>query len=427
MAVDRFAAERSAMRHMFATAVAAVSARHAMPATLPATLFATARGRRVVIALGKAAAEMMQVASERIDGPFEGLLITRAGHLIADKPPVAGVTVILAGHPVPDAASVRGGQAALSLAAGMGEGDQLLLLLSGGGSALMALPAPGVSLADKQAVTRALLHCGASIAEINTVRCHLSAVKGGRLAAAASPAQVTTLIISDVPGDDPSFVASGPSVVHNTTLAMARDILARYGIAHAPGIAAALGDEANETPKGLGGPTGEIHIIACARDALAAAAAVAAKMGYAICDLGDDLEGEARDVARGAAELALGFAAKGGRHAILSGGETTVTVRNPQGRGGRNLEYALSMAIALGGAPGICAMACDTDGIDGSEDAAGAIVTPDTLARAQAAGLDAQSYLARNDAYTFFERLGDLVITGPTRTNVNDFRLILVG
>jgi hydroxypyruvate reductase len=314
------------------------------------------------------------------------------------------------------------------MASGLTAHDQLLVLLSGGGSALMAAPAPGLTLDDKQAVTRALLRSGATIGEINCVRKHISAVKGGRLAVAAGPAKVTTLIISDVPGDDPSFVSSGPTVADETTLEMAREILARYRVEPPAGVAAALADPDNETPPAdsLGLAGAETLVIATARDALAAASRKAEAMGYVVTGLGDHLQAEARHLGAGHAALARRLAADGTKRAIISGGETTVTVVNKQGRGGRNLEYLLGMAIALQGAPGIFALACDTDGIDGTDAAAGAVVLPDTLERARRHGLDPASYLARNDAYCFFEALGDLVVTGPTLTNVNDFRAILI-
>lgn len=412
------------LRALFDTAVNSVSASVAMPAALPGA----SHGRLLVIAVGKGAAEMMRVAQLRARAPLPGLVVTRYGHLPPGGANWPGVEVIEAGHPFPDDASVRAAHRALELAHGLEAGDQLLLLLSGGGSALLAAPAPGVTLADKQAVTRALLQSGATIAEINCVRKHLSAIKGGRLAVAAGAAQVTTWIISDVPGDDPSFVSSGPTVADGTTLAMAREIVDKYGLAVEPAIAAALDDPANETPPpdSLGLAGGETVVIARARDALAAAGRLAGELGYAVTDLGDQLQAEARHLGASHAALARRLAGDGRRRAIISGGETTVSVVNKSGRGGRNLEYLLGLAIALDGAPGIRALACDTDGIDGTDDAAGAVVTPDTLARARALGCDPARFLAANDAYLFFAALGDLVMTGPTLTNVNDFRAILI-
>jgi len=418
-----FSAQREVLLDLFATAVDAVSAGTAMPREMPAA----SHGRTVLLAVGKAAAAMARIAVERIPVPVSGLIVTRYGHL-DEGPPLANFDIIESGHPVPDAQSVRAAQRALDMAQGLTAHDQLLVLLSGGGSALMAAPAPGVSLEDKQAVTRALLQSGATIGEINCVRKHISQVKGGRLALAAGPAKVTTLIISDVPGDDPSFVSSGPTVADTTTLEMAREIVGRYGIALPTSVTAALADPANETPSGdsLGLAGAETKVIARARDALAAASRRAEALGYLVTGLGDQLQAEARHLGAGHAALARRLSADGARRVIISGGETTVTVTNKKGRGGRNLEYLLGMAIALQGAPGIFALACDTDGIDGTDAAAGAVVTPDSLERAARAGLDPAQHLRMNNAYTFFEALGDLVVTGPTRTNVNDFRAIVI-
>ena len=417
-------APRQMLTALFENAIAAISARHAMPPLPPLP----APGRTLVIAIGKAAAEMAAVAQERLSGPVSGLVITRAGHGIDGGRLDPAFRYIEAGHPMPDSASMVAAEEALALARGLGAGDRLLMLVSGGGSALMALPVAGVTLADKQAITGMLLRSGAMISEINCVRKHLSRVKGGRLAVAAAPASVRTLVISDVPGDDPSFVASGPSVADPTTLAEARDVLRRYAIEAPTSVWRALEDPVNETPPpdtlGLAG--GDITVIARARDALAAGARLAASFGYRVTDLGDRLQAEARHLGAGHAGLARRLAADGVRRVILSGGETTVRVSNPDGRGGRNLEYLLGLAIALAGAPGIHAIACDTDGIDGTEDDAGAIIGPDTLARAAALGLDPAAALANNESYAFFAALGDLVVTGPTRTNVNDFRAILI-
>jgi hydroxypyruvate reductase len=410
---------------LFDEAVRAVSADAVMPAKLPDA----PHGRTLVIAVGKGAADMMRVAHLRGAGrAIDGLVVTRHGHLPPSGASWRGVEVIEAGHPYPDEHSVRAAHRALELAATLEAGDRLLVLLSGGGSALLAAPAAGLGLADKQGLTRALLQSGATIEEINIVRKHLSLVKGGRLAVAAGHAAVTTWIISDVPGDDPAYVSSGPTVADASSLAAARDIVARYGIALAPAVAAALHDPANETPDAdsLGLAGAETRVIARARDALAAAGRLAHARGYQVTDLGDQLQAEARHLGASHAALSRRLARDGVRRAIISGGETTVTVVNKAGRGGRNMEYALGLAIALDGAPGISALACDTDGIDGTEDAAGAIVTPDTLARAAALGLDPQRHLAENDAYLFFQALGDLVTTGPTLTNVNDFRAIVI-
>ncbi len=411
------------LRALFDEAVQAVSADAAMSRDMPLA----PHGRLVVFAIGKAAAEMMRVARERARRPIEGLIVTRHGH----APPGLDwpdVELIEAGHPYPDEHSLRAADRALELARSLRAGDHLLLLLSGGGSALLAAPAEGLTLADKQSVTKRLLRSGATISEINCVRKHLSRIKGGRLAVAASSAQVTTWIISDVPGDDPSFVSSGPTVADLTTLQMAREIVAKYRIDPPRSVLRALADPANETPAAdsLGLAGGDVRVIGRARDALAAAAASAAARGYAVSSLGDQLQAEARHLGASHAALARRLAADGRPRLILSGGETTVTVVNAKGRGGRNMEYALGLAIALNGAPGIWALACDTDGIDGTEDAAGAIVGPDTLARAEALGLDAARHLAENNAYLFFKALGDLVVTGPTGTNVNDFRAVLI-
>jgi hydroxypyruvate reductase len=420
---DRALAARQALLALYRRAVDAVSAEAVIPERLPGA----PHGRLVAIAAGKAAAAMMRVAQARSAEPLTGLVVTRYDHVPPDFD-LPGVELIEAGHPVPDENSLRAARRALAIAGGLEAGDRLLVLLSGGGSALLAAPVPGVTLADKQALTRQLLRSGATIAETNTVRKHLSLIKGGRLAVAAAPARVTTWLISDVPGDDASFVASGPTMADHTSLAAAREIVAAYRIAAPPGVVRALADPANETPApdAPGLAESEVAILGSARDALGAAARLAGEMGYDVSDLGDRLEDEARRLGAAHAGLARRLCASGGRHAIISGGEASVTVANPQGRGGRNLEYALGLAIALAGAPGICALACDSDGIDGTEHAAGAMVFPDTLARARALGLDAAELLARNDAFPFFEALGDLVVTGPTFTNVNDFRVILI-
>jgi hydroxypyruvate reductase len=418
-------ARREALVALFLEAVRSVSPEAVMPRVIPVP----PRGRLAVIAVGKAAAEMVRVAQQRSSAPLRGLAVTRYGHVPGGfTRNVPEVELIEAGHPSPDQNSLRAGARALQIAQGLGADDHLLVLLSGGGSALLTAPAPGVDLAQKQEITRLLLRSGATIQEINTVRKRLSRVKGGRLAVAAAPARVTSWIISDVPGDEPSMVASGPTVADRASPEAAREVLERHGIVPPATVAAALLDPRNAAPSpnapGLAGA--EISILARAADALAAAGARAMAGGYGVTQLGDRLEGEARHLGAVHAALARRLARNGRRHAILSGGETTVTVVNPNGRGGRNLEYLLALALALAGAPGICALACDTDGIDGTDDAAGAVLFPDTLARARALGLDAAGFLAANDAYRFFERLGDLVVTGPTFTNVNDFRAILI-
>ena len=424
---------RSLLRHLFLTAVDAVSAERVVPTHLPAP---PANGRTVVLGAGKAAAAMAAAVERRWPGPLSGLVVTRYGHAV----PLERVEVVEAGHPLPDASGLTAAARMLELAAGLRGDDLVLCLFSGGGSALLPCPAPGVDLAVKLDVTRRLLRSGATIAEINCVRSHLSAIKGGWLAVACAPARVVTLVISDVPGDDPAAVASGPTVADATTFADALAVLRRYDV-KAPaaidhlraGDRGGPGDPA-ETPK-PGDPRlvrTETRVVARAADALAAAAQEARAAGLVPIVLGDTIEGEARGVAADHARRALDIAAgaslgasTGSLHVMLSGGETTVTVRGP-GRGGRNAEYVLALAIALAGDPRVAALAADTDGIDGTEDNAGAIIDPTTLARAAAAGLDPHAALADNDAYGFFVGLGDLVVTGPTRTNVNDFRAVLI-
>jgi hydroxypyruvate reductase len=417
---------RARLRQLFDEAVARVQPERLLPGELPCP----PSGRLFVIAAGKAAAEMMRIVQARLGGAcmIEGLVVTRGGHLPPASSAWQGVEIIEAGHPYPDQESLRAGELALEMASRLTEDDHLLALISGGGSALLAAPAQGLDLEEKQDVTRALLRSGARIDEINSVRKHLSRIKGGRLAEAAWPARVTTWLISDVPGDNPSFVASGPTIGDETTLEDAKRIIAKYRIVCSERITAALEHSANETPSPQCEKlaNNETVIIGRASDALAAAESLAKAMGYEVTNLGDRLQGEARDLAREHANLALRIATGDHHQAIISGGETSVTVHNKAGRGGRNMEYLLSLAIALDGARGIYALACDTDGIDGTEDAAGAILLPDTLERAGAAGLDAAQHLEENNAYLFFEAIGDLVVTGPTLTNVNDFRVMLI-
>ena len=408
---------------MFRAAVAAVDPAHCVAPRLPEP----PAGRTVVVGAGKAAAAMARAVEAAWPGPLSGLVITRYGHGL----PCRHVEAVEAGHPVPDAAGRAAAARMLGLVHGLTPTDLVLALMSGGGSALTALPAPGLTLEDKQRITRALLNSGAPIREINCVRKHLSAFKGGRLALAAHPARVVTLAISDIPGDDASAIASGPTVADPTTRQDAAGILARRGIDTPPAVAAWLAAPESETPKpGDSRLAGcEMRVVAAAFDALAAAAEAARRAGVTPLVLGDAIEGESREVARAMAAMAMSCA----RHGVparppcvlISGGETTVTVRGP-GRGGRNAEFLLALALALDGAPGIRAIACDTDGIDGSEDNCGALLRPDSLVRAAAAGVSGADSLARNDAYGFFAAIGDLVVTGPTRTNVNDFRAILV-
>ena len=404
------------LKNLFSAAIAAADPALRVPPFLPAP----PRGRTIVVGAGKASAAMALAVEQHWKGDLSGLVITRYGH----GAPCKRIEIVEASHPVPDAsgrdAALRMGR----LVEGLSADDLVLCLMSGGGSALVAAPAPGLTLEDKQNVNRQLLACGAPIAEMNCVRKHLSALKGGRLAAAAHPAQVVSLIISDVPGDDPAVVASGPTVPDPSTRQEALAILRKYKFDLPPHVWAFLATAEAETPK-PGDPRFakvKTQMIAAPAQSLAAAAKLAKQAGYQVIDLGDRVEGEARDVAREQAALAL---TTRGLTVILSGGETTVTIKG-KGRGGRNAEFALALAIALDGKPHIAAIAGDTDGIDGSEDNAGALVTPDTLARARAKGLDANAFLANNDAYSFFEALDNLIVTGPTRTNVNDFRAILV-
>ena len=416
------------LRGLFDAAVTAVSPSACLAPGLARVQARHIPGRLAILALGKAGHSLFAAARSGLDRPFSGLVIAPAGAAAQPLDSDDRVERILAGHPVPDEGSLRAGQRALALAEGLGEGDHLLALVSGGGSALMCAPAPGVSLAEKQALTRSLLHCGATISEINGVRKHLSRVKGGRLALAAFPATVETLAISDVPGDDPQLIASGPTLPDPTPLAEARAVLDRYRLSPPPSILRALSDPANETLK-PGDPRArdlQVEIVARGADALAAAKAAADRTGVRTTILGDDLEGEARQL--GADQAARARALPPGEvpQLLLSGGETTVTVTHREGRGGPNLEYLLGLALALDGAEGIFALACDTDGQDGTEPVAGAFVTPSTLHRARKLGLDARTCLARNDSHAFFAALGDLVITGPTETNANDFRAIWV-
>ncbi len=404
---------------LFEAAVAAADPALAIPGRLPEP----PRGRTVVVGAGKAAAAMAAAVEREWSGPLDGLVVTRDGHGC----PTRRIEVIEAAHPVPDQ---RGREAAgriLELVSGLGADDLALVLMSGGASALLVQPAPGLSLDDKQAVNRALLKSGAPIDEMNCVRKHLSAIKGGRLAQAAAPARVVALAISDVPGDDPAVIGSGPTVADPSTVADARAILETYGIEAPPAVAAHLAGAAAETPKpgDASFARAETRVIATPMRSLEAAAGTARAAGYEVEILGDALEGEARTLAAEHAALARDRLASGRRVALLSGGETTVTVRG-RGRGGRNAEYMAGLALALDGAAEITAIACDTDGIDGTEDNAGALADPTTLARARAAGLDAAAMLAANDAYSLFQALGDLVISGPTLTNVNDFRAVLV-
>ena len=415
---------RQLLLDMYAGAVAAVSAEKCLPAFLPEP---PPQGRTLVIGAGKGAAAMAKTVEQHWQGELAGLVVTRYGHGADCR----RIDVVEAAHPVPDEAGRNAAARMLDLVHGLRENDLVLCLISGGGSALLALPAEGITLEQKQALNKALLNSGATISEINCVRKHLSAIKGGRLALACAPARVVTLLISDVPGDDAGVIASGPTLPDPTTCAEALAILRKYGIDTPSNVERHLVSGAGETPK-PDDPRfarNTHHVIASAQQALQAAAAVARAAGITPCILSDDIEGEARDVGLVHAALARQVARHGQPFArpcvLLSGGETTVTVRG-KGRGGRNAEFLLSLAAALGGAEGIHALACDTDGIDGSEDNAGAICLPDSLARAERLGLRARALLDDNNGYGFFSALGDLVVSGPTRTNVNDFRAILI-
>lgn len=412
------------LRILFDAAVAAADPVLCVPPHLPADR----EGRLIVVGAGKAAAAMAQAVEAHWRGPLDGLVVTRYGH----ARPCRRIEVVEASHPLPDAAGARAAARILARLRGLSPADRVLVLISGGGSALLAAPAPVLDLAEKQAITAALLRSGAAIDEINCVRKHLSAIKGGRLAAAAWPARILTLAISDVPGDDPAVIASGPTVADPSTCADALAVLDRHRIDIPPAVRAGLLSGALETPK-PGDPRlagADYRLVASPRQMLAAAAAAAQAAGVTPLILGDAIEGEAREVAKVMAAMARSCAAAGQPAAppcvLLSGGETTVTLRGG-GRGGRNSEFQLALALALAGAPDIHALAADTDGIDGSENNAGAFVGPATLARARAAGLDPRRRLDDNDAWGFFSALGDLLVTGPTRTNVNDFRAILVG
>lgn len=422
---------RNFLDRLFTAAVAAAHPSTCLPPALPPP---PPHGRLILLAAGKAAGSMLEVAERHyldemgVDpSRLVGIGVARHGY----GRPTRQLEMVEAGHPVPDAAGLAGAQKAIDLAASATANDLVLVLLSGGASANWIAPAEGVELDDKRALTRALLRSGANITEINTVRKHLSQIKGGRLAALAQPARVVTLSVSDVPGDDPAVIGSGPTVPDPTTLAEARDVLARYRIDPPPSVAVALRDPANESPK-PGDPAfagSEYILISRPADSFVAAEKIAREAGIEPVLLGDNLEGEAREVAAAQAAKAKELKAAGRKAVLLSGGELTVTMRG-EGRGGPNQEFALALAVALDGAAGIYAVAGDTDGTDGgggdASDPAGAYVMPDTLARAKALGLDPAAFLADNDSTSFFESLGDLLTPGPTCTNVNDFRAVLV-
>jgi len=411
------------LKAMFQAAVDAAAPALCVPAHLPKA----PKGRTIVIGAGKASGAMARAVEDHWQGPLEGLVVTRYGHRL----PTTRIEVVEASHPVPDAAGREAAGRILELVQGLTPDDLVLCLISGGGSALLALPAEGVTLADKQAVNKALLKSGATIGEMNAVRKHLSAIKGGRLAVAASPARVVALMISDVPGDDPSVIASGPTVPDPTSSADALAIIEKYAIPVPPPIVDRLRGKGGETPKPGDARLARVEniMIATPQMSLEAAAALARKAGVTPVILGNAIEGESRDVAivhAGIARQCAGYSQPAAPPCVLiSGGETTITLKG-KGKGGRNTEFLLALGIALDGAPGIYAVAGDTDGIDGSEDNAGALLYPDTLTRAAAAGLNAKAMLADNDPWTFFNGIGDLLVTGPTLTNVNDFRAVLI-
>ncbi len=411
------------LRQLFDAAVAAALPDKSIREHLPEP----PEGRTIVVGCGKAAASMAKAVETHWPAPLKGLVITRYGHHV----PTQRIEVVEAAHPVPDEAGLDATRRVLAMVQDLSADDMVLFLVSGGGSALMTLPAPGISLQDKQALNAALLKSGANITEMNCVRKHVSAVKGGRLAAAAAPAKIVTLAISDIPGDDPAVIASGPTVADPTTFADALAIIDKYGIREPASVIQHLRAGMDETPKPGDArlASAELRMIATPQISLEAAAAIAVGNGVTPVILGDAIEGEAREVAL----VHAGIANQVLRHkqpapppcVLLSGGETTVTVRG-SGRGGRNAEFLLALTIALGGASRAWTFAGDTDGIDGTENNAGAIAGPDSLARGDKIGMDAKSMLTDNDGYSFFSGLGDLVITGPTMTNVNDFRAILI-
>lgn len=414
------------LRRMFDAAIASAQPALCIPAQLPSPR-SVGKGRLVVIGAGKASAAMARAVEEHWPGSLSGLVVTRYGYVV----PCDHIEIVEASHPVPDDAGLQAAQRMLDLVQGLAEDDLVLCLISGGGSSLLPLPAAGLTLDHKQGLSRALLKSGATIGEINCVRRHLSAIKGGRLAAACHPARILSLLISDVPGDRPIDIASGPTVADPSTCADALDVLRRYAIELPAAVRELLTSGRGESIK-PGDPRlagAETRIIATPQMALDAAAEVARAAGFATHILGDSIEGEAREVAKVLAGVALQVAERDQPFTapcvLLSGGETSVTVRG-NGRGGRNVEFLLSLAIALDGHPRIHGLAGDTDGVDGQDEVAGARLWPDSLARARSLGLRPRDALANNDAHTFFKRLGDAVITGPTLTNVNDFRALLI-
>lgn len=414
-----------AMREMFDAAIASAQPQVCVPPQLPSP--EEVKGRLLVIGAGKASAAMARAVEDHWLGPLSGLVVTRYGYKVACQ----RIEIVEAAHPVPDEAGLQAAQRMMALVQGLGADDLVLCLISGGGSALLPLPLPGLTLEDKQQVNRALLASGATIGEMNIVRRHLSAIKGGRLAAACHPARVITLLLSDVPGDSPADIASGPTVADASSSRDALEILQRYHIEVPPKVLQVLGraDAESVKPSDARLALNDTRMIAAPQRALQAAAEVARRHGYAPHILGDAIEGEARDVGKVLAGIALQVADKGQPFerpcALLSGGETTVTLRG-QGRGGRNVECLLSFAMATQGHPRIHALMGDTDGVDGVEEIAGAHIGPHTLQHAHAKGLQPRQSLDHNDGHGFFSSLGASIVTGPTLTNVNDFRVILI-
>ncbi len=423
MAALNASVARELLASMFKDAVAAAMPDLRVPPFLPRK----PKGRAILVGAGKASAAMARTVEQAWNAPIEGLIVTRYGHGV----PCETIEIVEAAHPVPDEAGTNAARRMLDMMGGLTEDDLVLALISGGGSALLSLPVPGITAEDKRAVTRALLACGAPISEMNCVRKHLSAIKGGRLAAAAYPARVVSLVISDVPGDDLAAVASGPTVADPTTFAEARAIVAKYDIKVPDAVTRHLAAAVDETPK-PGDPRlarAEAFLIASPQLSLEAAAETARRAGVTPLILGDAIEGEAREVGT----VMAGIAHQVRRFhqplpapcVLISGGETTVMVRGA-GAGGRNVEFLMALALKLNGAPGIHALAADTDGVDGAREVAGAFISPDTLVRARALGIDPWSSLSNNDGHGFFGALGDQMVTGPTLTNVNDFRAILI-
>lgn len=409
------------LRQLFQVAIDSASPHRCVPTALPEP----PRGRTVVVGAGKAAAAMAQALESHWTGDVGGLVVTRYGHGADCR----RIKVVEAAHPVPDVQGLAAARRIRGMVSGLSRDDLVVCLLSGGGSALLVDPAPGVSLDDKQAVTRALLRSGAAIGEINCVRKHLSRIKGGRLALAAAPARVVTLAISDVPGDDPSLIASGPTAPDPSTRQQAMDVLQLYGIATPRSVLDWLANEESETPKSFADGASTIRIVATPAMAIQAAAAEARSAGWQVLYLGAEIAGESRAAARHHAAVVRSMSARRSAGAapcvVLSGGETTVKV-NGKGRGGRNSEFLLALALELQGVAGVHAISADTDGVDGSEDNAGAMLRPTMIEEAERLGVSASALLSANDSYGFFHAMNGLVFTGPTRTNVNDFRAIAI-